>query len=117
MGDARSALDGGQISCLNLLGHVIEVDCHEMTFDDQLSLASVISERLEGRAVALVKDDKLVLDMISEAVSVAEVPGAVNDFVLRRRDAQYYSVESDGDSIMVHTPDPLARSRGRKDSG
>lgn len=96
---------------------VIEVDCSEMTLDDQLSLASAISDGLGGRAVALVKDDKLVLDTMSNEVGVDEVANLVRGFTSKRKDAQHYSVETDKDDVKVHTPDPLARSRGRKDTG
>jgi hypothetical protein len=96
---------------------VIQVECKEMTLDDQLALAAAISDGLEGRAVALVKDDKIVLDAMVDTVTTGEVLGIVRAFVSRRKDSQHYSVDSDGDDIMVHTPDPLARSRGRKDSG
>ena len=96
---------------------MIEVDCSEMTLDDQLALASAISDGLGGRAVALVKDDRLALDTMSNKVPVEEVVRVVKGFVSKRKDATYYSVEADGDEVKVHTPDPLARSRGRKDTG
>jgi hypothetical protein len=96
---------------------LIEVDCSEMTLDDQLALASAISDGLGGRAVALVNHDKLALDTMSNKVSVGEVAGVVRGFVSKRKDAKYYSVEEDGEEIKVHTPDPLARARGRKDTG
>ena len=96
---------------------MLEVDCSEMTLDDQLALASAISDGLGGRAVALVKDDKLVLDALSSKVTAGEVAGIVRGFVSKRKDARFYSVEADGGDIVVHTPDPLARSRGRKDTG
>ena len=88
-----------------------------MTLDDQLALASAISDALDGRAVALVKDDKLALDTLSNSVTIGEVVEVVRGFVSKRKDAQYYSVEADGTEVLVHTPDPLARSRGRKDTG
>ena len=75
---------------------MIQVDCSEMTLHDQLALASVISDGLGGRAFAVVKDAKLVLDTYSK-VSVGEVASIVQDFVLKRRDSEYYSVKADGD--------------------
>jgi len=98
-------------------GSLIQVDCSEMTLDDQLALAAAISDGLEGRAVALVKDDKIVLDTMANTISTGEVLKIVMGFVSRRKDPQHYSIDSNGDDIVVHTPDPLARSRGRKDSG
>jgi len=88
-----------------------------MTLDDQLALASAISEGLSGRALAIVRDDKIVLDDVSGDVEPGQVGTLVQTFVSRRKDAQFYSVVSEGGTIFVHTPDPLARSRGRKDTG
>jgi len=88
-----------------------------MTVDEQIALASAISDGLGGRAVALVKDAKIVLDTISGTVSAGEILALVRSFVSKRNDAQHYSVELSGDEILVHTPDPLGRSRGRKDTG
>lgn len=96
---------------------MIEVDCSEMTLDDQLALASAISDGLGGRAVALVNHDKLALDTMSNRVTIGEVASVVRDFVSKRKDAKNYSIEEDGEEIKVHTPDPLARARGRKDTG
>ena len=96
---------------------MIQVECKEMTLDDQLALAASISDGLEGRAIALVKDDKIVLDTMANTVTTDEVLDIVRAFVSRRKDSQHYFVDLNGDDILVHTPDPLARSRGRKDSG
>ena len=67
--------------------------------------------------MALVKDTKIVVDTISGKVSGDDVLLLVRTFVNRRKDAQSYSVQSDGDAIIIHTPDPLSRSRGRRDTG
>ena len=96
---------------------MIQVDCSEMTLDDQLALASAISDGLGGRVVAAVKDADIVLDTLTGTVSQGDVMVIVRSFVSKRKDARQYSVESEGDRIIVHTPDPLARSRGRKDTG
>ena len=88
-----------------------------MSVDEQIALASAISDGLEGRAVALVKDTKIVLDSLSGDVSTSDIQTLVRGFLLKRKDAQYYSVEVVGDEIIIHTPDPLSRSRGRKDTG
>lgn len=95
---------------------MIEIDCKEMDLDEQLALASAVSDGLKGRGVAFVKDDKIVVDELSK-VPVGDVASAVRSFVERRNDRSGYSVEVGGDSVVVHTPDPLARSRGRKDTG
>ncbi|MDG7010879.1 MAG: hypothetical protein JRN57_02040 [Nitrososphaerota archaeon] len=95
---------------------MIEIDCTEMDLDDQLGLASAVSDALGGRGVALVKDAKLVIDAVS-ALAAGDVAAAVRAYVAKRADASHYSVETEGDVIKVHTPDPLARSRGRRDTG
>ncbi len=96
---------------------MIEVDCTEMTLDEQLAMASAISEDLAGDAVGIIKDTKIVLDILSERISVSDVEDVVVRFVSRRKESQHYSLEVNGASIVIHTPDPLARSKGRKDSG
>ena len=96
---------------------MIEVDCKEMTVDEQIALASAISDGLSGRGMALVKDAMIVIDTISGKISAGDVLELVRNFVTKRKDAQNYSVESEDDRIIVHTPDPLARSRGRRDTG
>ncbi|MDE1858784.1 MAG: hypothetical protein KGI26_06945 [Thaumarchaeota archaeon] len=95
---------------------MLRVDCSQMTFDEQLALASALSDGLAGRAVALVKDDKIVFDELSK-ISEDEVLRLVRAFVAGRKDAPLYDVESSGDEVVVHTPDPLARSRGRGTPG
>jgi hypothetical protein len=94
-----------------------EVDCSEMTVDEQIALASAISDGLAGRAVAVVKDAKVVLDTLTGKTTPSDVLALVRSFVSKRKEAQLYSVELNGDEIKVHTPDPLVRSRGRKDTG
>jgi len=88
-----------------------------MTVDEQIALASAISDGLSGRGMALVKDAMIVIDTISGKISAGDVLELVRNFVTKRKDAQNYSVESEDDRIIVHTPDPLARSRGRRDTG
>ena len=60
---------------------LLEVDCSEMTLDDQLALASAISDGLGGRAVALVKDDRLALATMSIKVTAGEVADVGRGFV------------------------------------
>ena len=95
---------------------MIQIDCKEMTLDDQLALASAVSDGVSGRALGLVKDASIVVDSISP-VTVEEILAIVRSFVSKRKDARNYSVVAERDRIMVHTPDPLSRSRGRKDTG
>ena len=113
-GSARKPFNGRSGERYHFL---IEVDCGEMTVDEQIALASAISDGLGGKGMALVKDTKIVLDVISGEVSTRDVLALVRNYVARRKDAQNFSVDTKGDEIIVHTPDPLARSRGRRDTG
>ncbi|MDG6991273.1 MAG: hypothetical protein JRM99_07645, partial [Nitrososphaerota archaeon] len=67
----------------------MQIDCSQMTFDEQLALASALSDGLGGRAVALVKDDKIVFDELSN-VSTDEVLRLTRAFVARKKDASLY---------------------------
>ena len=97
---------------------MMSIDCHELTFDEQLALAAAVSDGLGGRAVGMIKDDSIVLDQISgQTPALSELETIVRSFVAKRKDARYYSVEVVGEKLIVHSPDPLARSRGRKDTG
>ncbi|MDG6964909.1 MAG: hypothetical protein JRN16_07475 [Nitrososphaerota archaeon] len=96
---------------------MIDIDCSEMTVDEQISLASAVSDGLAGRGVALVKDDRVVVDQIAGKVTAGEVAELAKAFAARRKDPQLYTVETDGEHVVVHTPDPLSRARGRKDTG
>ncbi len=97
---------------------MIEIECHELTVDEQLALASVLSDALAGRALALVKDKDIVFDTLhSPEPEESEVEAVVAEFIARRKDSKYYSFEWDGSVLVVHSADPLARSRGRKEHG
>ena len=96
---------------------MIGVECGEMTVDEQIALASAISDGLAGKAVALINGTRIVLDALSGEPSPDEVLEIVKDFASRRMDSAEWSVEASGGSIVVHSSDPLSRSRGRKDTG
>jgi hypothetical protein len=88
-----------------------------MTVDEQIALASAISDGLSGRVLAVIKDTKIVIDTLSGKISPGDVIPLVRSFVSKRKDARLYSVELVGEQVLIHSPDPLARSRGRKDTG
>jgi len=96
---------------------LIQIQCKEMTMDEQLALAGSISDGLQGRGIALVDGSRIVIDGLGGNVDAMDVSKLVGDFVSKRKDAMYYRVESDGDKLTVHTPDPLARSRGSRHAG
>lgn len=94
---------------------MIAVDCGELTADEQLALAARISDGLDGDAIALVKGREIVLDQLSgEEVSPERVEPIVREFISRRRDAQYYSLDVDGERMVVHSADPVAAA-GRRE--
>lgn len=94
---------------------MITVDCSEISVDEKLALATAISTRLEGQAIALVKGEEIVLDELTEEiVKPVSVLGIVRDFVSRRKDAEHYSTEIDGDLIVVHPADPIAAMKRKR---
>ena len=63
---------------------MLQIDCSELSPDEKLTLASEISDALEGRALALVKLDAIVFDQLSdEKVGVDTLQPIVSDFVSR----------------------------------
>jgi len=93
----------------------MKIDCRELTADERLALASSVSEDLAGSALALIKGDDIVFDNFDQGeVDPEIVEEAVRRFVSRRRDAERYSIERNGDRIIVHSPDPTAALRGRR---
>lgn len=94
---------------------VIQIDCHELTLDEQLALAAAISDELHGKAIALIRDVKILIDPLKkDKTEPTEVEAIARHFLSRRKDALHYSVERVGDSLLIRSPDPIARARGRK---
>jgi len=90
------------------------IDCRELTVDEQLALASSLSDNLEGRAIALVRDADIVFDVMSgKALDEVQIEGLVRKFISKRSGSQHYTIERTGDTLVVHSADPLARGRGR----
>jgi ribosomal protein S12 methylthiotransferase accessory factor YcaO len=95
-----------------------EVDCRELTADEQIALAGAITDALRGSGIALVKGRKIVLDRLSGAqLDLHAVDSAIAGFIRRRKDASHYSIERQGDRIVVHSPDPIAGARAGKHEG
>jgi hypothetical protein len=91
---------------------VIKIDCAELSNDEMLALAAEVSDSLEGRALALVKLESIVFDQLtSEKLDVDTVRAIVTDFISRRKGARYYSLEVHGETIVLHSADPVAASR------
>jgi hypothetical protein len=96
---------------------MIEVDCAELSNDEKLALASEISDWLEGRALALIKLDSIVLDQLTdEKLDVETVGPIVGDFISRRKDSEHYSFEVHGQKIIVHSADPIAASKRKQEN-
>jgi hypothetical protein len=94
---------------------MILVDCSELSADEKLALASELSDKLEGVAVALVKGEDIVLDELSKVrPKPSAVMEAVTGFVSRRKDAVHYAVEMAGDRIVVRSADPVPAMRKKK---
>jgi hypothetical protein len=87
---------------------VLFVDCTELSSDEKLALAGQISDALEGVAIALVKDDRIVFDVFAQDLDPSLVRGAVEKFIARRNESEHYSLEVAGERITVHSADPVA---------
>jgi hypothetical protein len=89
-----------------------------LTVDEQLALASALSDGFNGELVALVRDEDIVFDVFAgKGPDESKVESIVRDFMGRRKDAHHYSLVRSGEVLTVHSADPLARSRGRKQGG
>ena len=94
---------------------MILVDCSDLSANEKLALASQISDKLEGVAVALVKGEDIVFDALSdERPEPSAVKDTVTDFVSRRKDAAHYSVEVAGERIVVRSADPVSAIRKKR---
>lgn len=103
---------GDVFSLGRALAFVLKIDCSELSADEKLALASEISDALEGRALALVKLDSIVFDELTdERLTVDALQPVVSDFISRRKDAEYYSTDVRGETIVVHSADPVAATR------
>ena len=90
------------------------IDCGELTMDEELALASAISDSLNGQGVALVDREKVVIDFFGKGqLDETTVETVVSAFVTEKKGRELYSVERVGDSLVVHSADPVAASRKR----
>ena len=95
---------------------MLVVECHELTVDEQLALASALSDGLQGDALALARGEDIVFDVFSGTeLSPERVERLILGFVSRRKESEHYSLERSGETIIIRSPDPLARGRGRKE--
>ncbi len=95
---------------------MVQIDCRELTVDEQLALAGALSDDLGGQVVVLVRDSDIVFDVLTGAPpSESEIEAVTMGFISKRKDSEHYSIERQGDRIVVHSADPLARARGRKE--
>jgi len=97
---------------------MIIIRCAELTTDEQLALAENITEKMVGEVLALARGKDIVFDQLGDAEpSREQIEGAIRDFLARRNDAAHYSYEWDGDSMVIHSPDPLNAERHRRPPG
>jgi hypothetical protein len=94
---------------------MIVIDCSELSTDEKLALAAQISDDMSGSVFALVKGVNIVLDALTrEKPELSEVKAVVADFISRRKDGSEYSMDVSGDQITVHSADPVAALRKRR---
>jgi hypothetical protein len=94
---------------------VIVIDCSELSADEKLALAAQISDDMSGSVFALVKGTNIVLDALTrEKPELSEVKAVVADFISRRKDGSDYSMDVSEDQITVHSADPVAALRKRR---
>jgi hypothetical protein len=96
---------------------MVRIHCSELTKDEQLALASAISDDLEGLGVALIKGDEIVVDQLTaRKVEVGSIMPIVSGFVSKRTESLLYSLDVSGDVIRLHSPDPIGARRRRNRS-
>jgi hypothetical protein len=94
---------------------MIQIECKELTNDEQLALAAAISDALGGQAIALVKGNEVVVDALTNGEpDLSQIEAILDRFISKRKDSQHYHLDRSGTSFYIHSPDPLARARGRK---
>lgn len=97
---------------------LIVIKCAELTTDEQLALAESVTESMSGKVLALARGKDVVLDLLDdEAPQSGAVEAAVKFFLAKRADAEHYSFERDGDTIVIHSPDPVKAERHRRVPG
>ncbi len=86
---------------------MITIDCKELTTDEELALASSVSDSLQGAAVALIQSGGIVLDDYTPGgLKVGDVQRLVEDFFAAKDGG--YEVEAEGSRILVHSSHPDA---------
>ncbi len=92
----------------------VHIDCRELTMDEELALASEISDSLNGEGIALVDGEKIVFDFFGRGrLDERAVESVVSAFVAQRKGHEFFSVERVGDSLVIHSADPVVAMRRR----
>jgi hypothetical protein len=93
---------------------MIRIDCSELTSDEELALASAISDHLEGSGFALIKGDDIVVDQLTDMrIELETIVSVVKGFISKRKDSSLYGLDVRGDTLMIHSPDPIAARSSR----
>ena len=97
---------------------MLKVDCTELTTDEMLALASSINEGMHGKAIALVNNGSVVIDQVDkDGVSVGDISSLVREFISRRKDSEHYSMNLEGDTIIINSADPVAAKASKRPAG
>jgi hypothetical protein len=95
-----------------------EIDCRELTADEQLALAGAITGALQGKGVALVRGSSIVIDWLGgEPADDEAALAAILEFLARRHEANQYTVEKGARGWVLHSPDPVRASKRRRQAG
>ena len=97
------------------MARLTTIGCQDLSTDEQLALASAISDVFQGRVVALTRGKDIVIDtLLGTPPEPEEVEAIVRRFIGKRHYSAHYSVERKGDFFTVHSPDPIAGAQGRR---
>ena len=91
---------------------MIHVDCSRfMRFE--LELAAYLSEKLDGSAIALVRDKDIIIDQIfgADVASPSALVSAVDSFFVDRSIAGECSARLDGEKIVIFAPEGYAKAK------
>ncbi len=91
---------------------MIRIECSGLTEEEQLALALSMSDEFRGRGLALARGDEIVIDQLEgPKVTMAEVMGSVQGFILRRDAPNKYKIKGYGETVVISSPRALEASR------
>jgi hypothetical protein len=88
------------------------IECRELRTDEELASASASSDSLKREGIALVNGEKIVFDSFGVGqLDEKVVESVISGFVAHRKEHELYSVERAGDSLVIHSADPVSAAR------